>query len=97
MPADDVMTVKEIIAKYMAANLAAHGFDGLVNLDIECGCKACDLAPCGEMLMDCVGGHVLTEQEARDRGTEPEDYGWEFTVVVGPRPQNDGKETTNAR
>lgn len=47
------MNVKEIVSSW----LKAHGYDGLCNTDIECGCLADDLAPCGEIHEGCQAGH----------------------------------------
>jgi len=42
------MTVEEIIKEYLTTN----GYDGLCCED--CGCGIDDLAPCGDMRLDCV-------------------------------------------
>jgi hypothetical protein len=42
-------TVNEILTEYLESN----GFDGLVNLDMECGCKLGDLAPCCNDITSC--------------------------------------------
>ena len=42
------MTVKEIIVNY----LKKHGYDGLVNVDIECGCDIEDLDCCDNFHLD---------------------------------------------
>lgn len=47
------MNVHDIIL----AHLAEIGADGLANEDEECGCDKDDLAPCGEVCMDCVPAH----------------------------------------
>jgi hypothetical protein len=47
------MTVKEIVADYVADYLKQNGFDGLCDGD-ECGCGLEDLMPCGDkMVGDC--------------------------------------------
>ena len=43
------MTTKDIIINYLKEN----GFDGLVQIDLECGCGIDDLAPCDQMAIDC--------------------------------------------
>ena len=37
-------TIEEMVRKY----LETHGYDGLCNLEIECGCGIDDLFPCGD-------------------------------------------------
>lgn len=44
------MNVIEMVSKY----LKDHGAEGLCNIDLECGCRLHDLAPCGEIQGDCV-------------------------------------------
>ena len=43
------MTTKEIIENYLREN----SFDGLVQIDLECGCGLDDLAPCDQIGLDC--------------------------------------------
>lgn len=43
------MDVLQIIYKY----LSEHGYDGLCNPDLECGCGKEDLAPCSELSCEC--------------------------------------------
>lgn len=40
--------VKEIVEEW----LEGEGYEGLYN-EAECGCRLCDLAPCGEMSQNC--------------------------------------------
>jgi hypothetical protein len=37
--------------------LKQNGFDGLYNSDAECGCLIGDLAPCGEIPLECTAGY----------------------------------------
>lgn len=46
------MTVNEIVEQYLKAN----NLDGLFNEDLDCACLLADLAPCGEMGMECRAG-----------------------------------------
>lgn len=47
-------TVKEIIRDYLNEN----EFDGLYQPG-ECACEKSDLAPCGDMLLDCMAGYKI--------------------------------------
>lgn len=49
------MTCLDIIIEY----LKAHGFDGLVNEDLECGCVLEDLQPCASDMSECKPGHKV--------------------------------------
>lgn len=53
--------VIEIVTEY----LEAGGFDGLANVDAECGCFLHDLVPCGDILVDCRAGKraVIDDEE----------------------------------
>lgn len=42
-------TVNNILSEWLRAN----GFDGLSNLDYECGCELADLVPCGSDCSQC--------------------------------------------
>jgi hypothetical protein len=51
------MNAHDMIVDY----LESHGYTGLVNQEIPCGCVAGDLAPCGGECMnleECVAGYV---------------------------------------
>lgn len=52
-------TVKEIVKEYLIAN----GYDGLINVDTECGCGVDALEPCGEMNSECQAAYkwICTE------------------------------------
>jgi hypothetical protein len=47
------MNCAEIIKEYLEKN----GYDGLFNVDGECGCEINNLNPCGECLADCEPGY----------------------------------------
>lgn len=46
------MTLIEIVSAYLTAN----GYGGLYN-EGECACEKADLAPCGQIGMDCTPGY----------------------------------------
>lgn len=47
------MNIEEMATEY----LKSSEFDGLYNEVAECGCSKNDLAPCGDLEMDCVGAY----------------------------------------
>lgn len=49
-----------IVAEY----LEKHGYDGLCDSDGECACLKSDLAPCGEVRMDCQAGWLTPCDDA---------------------------------
>ena len=49
-------TVKQMVM----ASLKCGGYDGLFHPDGECGCELSDLAPCGEIGLDCTAGYKTT-------------------------------------
>lgn len=59
--------------------LTSRGLGGLVHVNGECACKLDDLAPCGDMRGDCVGGRV---ESYPDRECPCGD-GCDFHVVEG--------------
>lgn len=57
------MTVKDIIIQYLKEN----GFEGLVDIDNECGCLVDDLAPCfGSDLTNCEPAYKHPGEEGYD-------------------------------
>jgi hypothetical protein len=52
-------TVIEIVK----AHLIANGFDGLVQVDAECGCLIEDLQPCGSDCSACEPGYRGAHEE----------------------------------
>lgn len=60
--------------------LREHGYDGLYNEAAGCACLLSDLAPCGEMSMECRAGY---KHDCRDDAEDPccaEGYDW----IIGP-------------
>lgn len=53
--------------------LLDHGYDGLYNADLECGCVVSDLMPCGNPSMECQAGYVCECPK-----------GSEYDYMVGP-------------
>jgi hypothetical protein len=53
------MNVKEIVEKF----LTDGHFDGLCNMDTECGCHMGDLFPCGEYFAECEPGYKRIKSE----------------------------------
>ncbi|GAG31053.1 unnamed protein product [marine sediment metagenome] len=46
------------VQKILSDWLRAHGYDGLCNLDAECGCELSDLCPyMDESILDCKPGY----------------------------------------
>lgn len=45
--------VEDIVMNYLRTN----GYDGLCNTFSDCGCETDDLAPCGNMELDCQPGY----------------------------------------
>ena len=79
------MTVLDIIRGY----LRRHGYDGLCNTDIECGCQTDDLAPCGNVGYDCQPG-VKEMQPDGDwlivTGKKPEEMLGDFSERMEIKP-----------
>jgi hypothetical protein len=80
------MTVKDILQAY----LKEHGFDGLYNCEIPCGCLAEDLCPCcGDwgFMTDCEPGHRKDYKAADKCGCDGEgkDH-WHIEPTGNPLP-----------
>jgi len=69
------MTVIEIVREYLEKN----GFDGLFNEQGECACELNDLAPCGEIGVDCEAGYKVD----CDPETCPMDGNCTFHIIPG--------------
>lgn len=54
--------VEQIISDYLKAN----GYDGLVCEGEKCGCQLGDLAPCGEMRLDCAAAHKVQQPDGAE-------------------------------
>ena len=78
---DAILTVLEITKKYLIAN--QDKYDGLANLEAECGCPTDDLALCGgEHIDDCEAAHKI---KTNSSGCGCGD-GCDFHLIPGPRP-----------
>jgi len=60
------MTVSEIIEKYLKEN----GYDGLYNLNGECGCEIDDLIPCMDYCGDCKPGYKISDPSGEYKENE---------------------------
>jgi hypothetical protein len=49
------MKIEKIITDYLNNN----NYQGLLNIDGECGCTIKDLAPCENISLDCEPGYLL--------------------------------------
>ena len=77
------MTVTEIVKNFLKEN----GFDGLVNINEDCGCVIDNLAPCLNDISQCDAGYKVP----RDCG----DYGYDFYISVS-RPTPNARDANNA-
>ena len=66
------MDVFDIVKKW----LMASEYDGLFSSDMGCGCTTDDLAPCGDMGLDCEAGYY---QKGCDGGCDH--GGCDFHIV----------------
>jgi len=53
------MPANPTVLEMVRDTIVGGGYDGLFNVDLECGCVLSDLAPCGEMPPDCQAGYRL--------------------------------------
>lgn len=60
------MTIQEILEKWLDEN----GYDGLCNVDLECGCWIGDLMPCDCPSCDCEAGHKAVATEGEWKGCD---------------------------
>lgn len=51
------MNVKEIITDYLKDYLKKNGYDGLMSVRIDCVCRLDNIAPCGNIQLDCSVGY----------------------------------------
>lgn len=53
------VTVGDSVKKIMEKIIKDGGFDGLYNVNDDCGCNANNLMPCDGMINDCMVGHKI--------------------------------------
>lgn len=53
------ITTSDIVRNY----IKEHGFDGLCNPGLECGCLLSDLVPCGDGIGDCQPGYKNGDED----------------------------------
>jgi hypothetical protein len=70
------MNAREIIKKYLEEN----GYDGLYNLEGECGCIKDDLFPCESCPAECEAGYLIDPPEAYKN----DDVNW-----IGPKERKE--------
>jgi hypothetical protein len=75
------MNVLQIIEKYLREN----GYDGLCNVDYECGCSVDDLAPCCEYMNECEVAYKV-KLNKKDRNYYGVDY------IFSPKKELDEDE-----
>lgn len=77
-------TVKQILREW----LLAHGYDGLVSDDGECGCVYDDLSSCGEPCINCEAGYRWPEAQMPKDADRESDSDWYMRRE--PRPVAEG-------
>lgn len=83
------MTVNEILESY----LKEKGFDGLVNMDNECGCTVGDLQPCDGIQRECIPGYLQHHTKPQiDAGEAGECESSEDCGCIGPRKPGEAVE-----
>jgi len=55
-----MVSVEDVIKRY----LEESDFDGLYNEVGECGCRIDDLAPCGNLSLNCVFGYLVIDNDS---------------------------------
>jgi hypothetical protein len=51
------------LIELVKSDLKNNGYDGLFHSEIDCACKLDDLAPCGEIGMECCAGYYQESDE----------------------------------
>lgn len=81
------MNVKLMVEEW----LTAHKYDGLCNSDVPCGCLLGDLAPCGEINVDCRPGYREEVDADTACGCDGQGEGhWHVTTEAGQRTVIEG-------
>ena len=68
------MNVEEIIKEYLKENK----YDGLVSVHLECECELGDIAPCGDMRLDCNAGYNAPDDYNYKQGYNVEEIMIEY-------------------
>lgn len=72
--------------------LKTHGYDGLVYVDLECGCHVDDLIPCGEVGEDCEAAMHRPDLRPPEYATEHPSY-WMVTKQFSDANPKEGKSS----
>lgn len=75
-------TVDDVMAQWLTDN----GYDGLVNEDLSCACKASDLRPCGEAMGTCMPGHEVACKPDDCDVASYIDTPCDWHIAAGPKP-----------
>jgi len=91
-PTGERINVKTIVKEW----LASHGYDGLYNASVPCGCLSDDLAPCGGDMTDCCAGHREDVDEKDECGCDGQGTAhWHISGNV-PKPPKPTPEQLKA-
>ena len=71
-------TVKDIIHH----DLEVNNYNGLFNCNSDCACEVTDLAPCGEIRLDCQAGYYqkITKEQGFVIGANREEIKWNIQM-----------------
>ncbi len=77
--------------------LKEHGFDGLYNVDSQCGCAVDDFVLCGQIYLDCQAGYKakMGSDSEDDYGIGPEKDLWYWSKRTQKNPK--GKNNKESR